>query len=224
MDLEEKGASTKVIDEKINDLKRVREDVLVCAKCPLSKSRNTAVPGEGDVNSEIMFIGEAPGANEDKEGVPFCGNSGKFLDEMLTAIGLERSDIFITNTVKCRPPENRDPEESEKEACRPYLNEQFKIINPKLIVCLGRHSTATYLPGAGGISKLHGKALKRPDGRVYLPLYHPAAALHNGSLRETLMNDFKKIPRIINKIKEQEANKTKIENENKNETVQQKLI
>lgn len=223
MVLEEKGASTKVIDEKINDLKRVREEVLVCIKCPLSKSRTTAVPGEGDINSEIMFIGEAPGANEDKQGIPFCGNAGKFLDEMLAAINLERKDIFITNTVKCRPPENRDPEDCEKEACRPYLDRQFKIINPKLIVCLGRHSTSTYLPGAGGISKLHGKALKRPDGRVYLPLYHPAAALHNGSLRETLMNDFIKIPLIVKKIKEQEAiNRTK--KENKNETVQQKLI
>ncbi len=224
MVLEEKGASTKVIDERINELKQVREEVLVCTKCPLGKSRTTAVPGEGDINSEIMFIGEAPGANEDAKGIPFCGNAGKFLDDMLAAIGLQRSDTFITNTVKCRPLENRDPEDSEKQACRPYLDRQFNIINPKLIVCLGRHSTATYLPGAGGISKLHGKALKRPDGRVYLSLYHPAAALHNGSLRETLMNDFKKIPLIIKKIKEQEINKTKSDNENKNETVQQKLI
>jgi DNA polymerase len=225
MVLEEKGASTKVVDERIDELNQVREEVLVCTKCPLCKSRTAAVPGEGDINSDILFIGEAPGANEDKEGIPFCGNAGKFLDQMLAAIGLERKDTFITNTVKCRPPENRDPEESEKQACRSYLDGQFKIINPKLIVCLGRHSVATYLPGAGGISKLHGKALKRPDGRVYLPLYHPAAALHNGSLRETLMKDFKKIPLIIKKIKEeQEIDKIKSDNENKNETVQQKLI
>jgi len=234
MDLEESKVSAKDnIDERIEELEKVREEVLVCIKCPLSKSRTTAVSGEGDINSEIMFIGEAPGANEDAKGIPFCGNAGKFLDEMLAAINLERKDIFITNTVKCRPPENRDPEDSEKQACRPYLDRQFKIINPKLIVCLGRHSTATYLPGAGGISKLHGKALRRPDGRVYLPLYHPAAALHNGSLRETLMDDFKKIPLIIKKIKEQEAinkkensakGETSPDKGGKNETVQQKLI
>lgn len=234
MDLEEGRASAEDnMDERMKELKEVREEVLVCTKCPLCKSRTNAVPGEGDINSEVMFIGEAPGANEDTKGIPFCGASGKFLDEMLTAINLKRKDIFITNTVKCRPPENRDPEDSEKEACRPYLDRQFKIINPKLIVCLGRHSTATYLPGAGGISKLHGKALKRPDGRVYLPLYHPAAALHNGGLRETLMNDFKKIPLIINKIKGQEATKknenpakseTSPDKSGKKETIQQKLI
>lgn len=214
MDLEEN------FDDRKKELEKVREEVLVCTKCPLSKSRNIAVPGEGSINSEIMFIGEAPGANEDREGIPFCGNAGKFLDEMLAAIDLKREDIFITNTVKCRPSENRDPEDCEKEACRPFLNRQFKAINPKLIVCLGRHSTATYLPGAGGISKLHGKALKRPDGRVYLPLYHPAAALHNGSLRDTLLSDFKKIPLIIKKIKERED----IDNKNQNKTIQQKLI
>lgn len=203
MDLEESRASTKdKIGEEAKELNKIREEVLVCQKCPLSKSRTIAVPGEGSFSAEIMFIGEAPGATEDIKGIPFCGAAGKFLDEMLEVIGLRRSDIFITNTVKCRPPENRDPEDSEKEACRPYLDRQFKAINPKLIVCLGRHSTSTFLPGAGGISKLHGKALRRPDGRVYLPLYHPAAALHNGSLRETLINDFKKIPLIIKKIKD----------------------
>ncbi len=216
MDLEESRASTKdKIGEEAKELNKIREEVLVCTKCPLSKSRTIAVPGEGSFSSEIMFIGEAPGATEDIKGIPFCGAAGKFLDEMLEVIGLGRSDIFITNTVKCRPPENRDPEDSEKEACRPYLDRQFKAINPKLIVCLGRHSTSTFLPGAGGISKLHGKALRRPDGRVYLPLYHPAAALHNGSLRETLINDFKKIPLIIKKINNTDLNtdKTQMERE-----------
>lgn len=219
MDVDDSRIST---DEKNNkaiiELNQIREEVLVCQKCPLSKSRTIAVPGEGSFSAEIMFIGEAPGATEDIKGIPFCGAAGKFLDEMLEVIGLRRSDIFITNTVKCRPPENRDPEDSEKEACRPYLDRQFKAINPKLIVCLGRHSTSTFLPGAGGISKLHGKALRRPDGRVYLPLYHPAAALHNGSLRETLINDFKKIPLIIKKIKESKKE------EISKEISQQKLI
>ena len=140
MDLEESRASTKdKIGEEAKELNKIREEVLVCTKCPLSKSRTIAVPGEGSFSSEIMFIGEAPGATEDIKGIPFCGAAGKFLDEMLEVIGLGRSDIFITNTVKCRPPENRDPEDSEKEACRPYLDRQFKAINPKLIVCLGRH-------------------------------------------------------------------------------------
>ncbi|MFA4995753.1 MAG: uracil-DNA glycosylase [Patescibacteria group bacterium] len=220
MDLDESRISTDEKNDKtITELGKVREEVLVCTKCPLSKSRITAVPGEGSSSAEIMFIGEAPGATEDQKGIPFCGQAGKFLDEMLGVIGLSRGDIFITNTVKCRPPGNRDPEDAEKSACRPYLERQFKALNPKLIVCLGRHSTATYLPGAGGISKLHGKALKRPDGRVYLPLYHPAAALHNGALRETLITDFKKIPIIIKKIKEKDASDS-----NKREFEQQKLI
>lgn len=219
MDVDDSRIST---DEKNNkaiiELNKIREEVLACQKCPLSKSRTIAVHGEGSFSAEIMFIGEAPGATEDQKGIPFCGQAGKFLDEMLEVIGLGRSDIFITNTVKCRPPENRDPKDSEKEACRPYLDRQFKAINPKLIVCLGRHSTSTFLPGAGGISKLHGKALRRPDGRVYLPLYHPAAALHNGSLRETLINDFKKIPLIIKKIKESKKEETETQ------ISQQKLI
>jgi len=219
MDLEESRASTKdEIGEEAEELNKIREEILTCQKCTLCQKRNLAVPGEGSFSAEVMMIGEAPGANEDLKGIPFCGAAGNFLDEMLLTIGLRRSDIFITNTVKCRPPENRDPEDSEKEACRPYLDRQFKAIDPKLIVCLGRHSTSTFLPGAGGISKLHGKALKRPDGRVYLPLYHPAAALHNGSLRETLINDFKKIPLIINKIKESKKEETETQ------ISQQKLI
>lgn len=188
------------MDDKEKELEKIREEVSVCQKCKLGKTRVNAVPGEGDPNAEIIFIGEAPGANEDKKGIPFCGAAGNFLDEMLGSIGLDRKDIFITNTVKCRPPENRDPEDDEKTACRPFLEQQFKIINPKLIVCLGRHSAATFLPGAGTITTTHGKAFRRPSGQVYLPLYHPAAALHNGSLRQTLVADFNKIPEILKKI------------------------
>lgn len=152
-----------------------------------------------------MFIGEAPGANEDTEGIPFCGAAGKFLDEMLNSVGLKRSDIFIGNTVKCRPPENRDPEDEEKMACRHFLDEQIAIIDPKVIVCLGRHAAASLLPGMPSISKIHGRALKRPNGIVYLPLYHPAAALHNGGLRQTLLDDFSKIKTIIKKLDEQSS-------------------
>lgn len=183
------------------ELDEIRNQVLECTKCKLSKTRNTAVPGEGDYGTEIMFIGEAPGATEDEKGIPFCGAAGKFLDEMLASIGLDRTKIFITNVVKCRPPGNRDPEDDEKISCRPYLDRQIELIKPKLIVCLGRHAMASLLPGQVSISALHGKALKRPNGIVYLPLYHPAAALHNGGLRSTLMEDFGKIPAVLKKIR-----------------------
>lgn len=187
--------------DKQKALDDIRTEVAACSLCSLSKSRHNTVPGEGDTDAKVMFIGEAPGATEDEKGIPFCGASGKFLDEMLGKIGMSRESVFIANTVKCRPPENRDPEDEEKAACRPYLERQFDIIDPELVVLLGRHSTATFCPGAGGITALHGKALRRPNGRVYLPLYHPAAALHNGSLRQTLIDDFMKIPAIIEKIK-----------------------
>lgn len=201
--------SDLIRDEKTKKLEEVRRTIANCTKCKLSKTRNKTVPGEGDPNSEIIFIGEAPGENEDKQGIPFCGAAGKFLDQMLESIGMSRDDVFIANTVKCRPPGNRDPEDEEKEACRPYLEEQFELINPILIICLGKHSTATFLPGLGSISNLHGKAVRRSNGKVYLPLYHPAAALHNGSLRDVLISDFSKIPEIIKKAKKINAEKSK---------------
>lgn len=189
--------------DKSKELQKIRGEAASCLKCPLSKTRINTVPGEGNSNAEIMFIGEAPGANEDKTGVPFCGAAGKFLEEMLAEISLKREDIFITNTVKCRPPGNRDPEESEKNICtRICLDRQIEIIDPKIIVCLGRHAASYMIPGMPSISESHGHVYKRPNGRLYLPLYHPAAALYNGSLRETLKEDFKKIPNIIKKIKE----------------------
>lgn len=199
-------------------LQEIREDVLSCQKCRLAGTRHLAVPGEGDYESEIMFIGEAPGATEDGKGISFCGAAGNFLDEMLESIGLDRDKIFITNVVKCRPPNNRDPEDDEKKVCRPYLEKQIELIKPKLIVCLGRHATASLLPGQPSISTIHGKALKRPNQIVYLPLYHPAAALHNGSLRETLMHDFQKIVPILEKLNQQTKNNFKQE-ETKQETL-----
>jgi DNA polymerase len=202
------------------ELDIIAGEVSKCTLCELSKSRTNTVPGLGDPDADILFVGEAPGEKEDLAGIPFCGAAGKFLDEMLASIGLTRENVFILNTVKCRPPGNRDPEDSEKEACKSYLTKQLEIIKPKLIVCLGRHSCATFLPGAGGISSLHGKAVKRPSGQVYFALYHPAAALHNGGLRGTLLTDFSKIPAVLKKVKEQEKNKP-IEKAN---IKQQKLI
>jgi len=210
--------------EKTEELEKIKAEVNGCTLCRLAKTRTKAVPGSGDYNTEIMFIGEAPGENEDKEGIPFCGAAGKFLDEMLGTIQLDRSKIFITNCVKCRPPANRDPEDDEKTACRPYLERQISLIKPKLIVCLGRHAAASLLPGQPSISKIHGHALKRANGIVYLPLYHPAAALHNGGLRTTLIEDFGKIVGILKKIKESRTENVESGTENQDIIKQDKLI
>ena len=154
--------------------------------------------GDGNPNAEIVFIGEAPGKNEDLQGIPFVGAAGKFLNEMLEMIQLERQDIYITNIVKYRPPNNRDPLPEEKAAFLPFLQQQIDIIKPKLIVTLGRHSMDVLLPGLK-ISQVHGQP-KRYHGQVYLPLFHPAAALYNGAMRQTLIDDFALIPDILQKI------------------------
>lgn len=167
--------------------------------------------GAGDPDADILFIGEAPGKKEDETGEPFVGAAGKFLNEMLTSIGLERKDIYITNIVKYRPPNNRDPLPEEKKAFLPYLQEQLEIIRPKIIVTLGRHSGGAFLPDLH-ISRDHGKPkrikLQFHDDKaksfavVILPLYHPAAALYNGGMRETLVEDFSLIPAVLEKIKD----------------------
>lgn len=164
----------------------------------LAQQATQLVFGTGSADAEIVFIGEAPGKNEDLQGEPFVGAAGKFLNEMLAMIGLERKDIYITNIVKYRPPNNRDPSPSEKSEFLPYLDKQLDVINPKLIVTLGRHSMDVLLPGLK-ISQVHGQP-KRYKGRVFLPLFHPAAALYDGSLRQTLIDDFAKIPLILEKI------------------------
>ncbi len=174
-----------------------------CA-CALRNTATQAVPGDGNADAEILFIGEAPGQKEDEQGIPFVGAAGKFLNEMLHSIHLKREDIYITNVVKYRPPNNRDPLPEEKEACREWLVEQVNCIDPKLIVPLGRHAMENFLPGMK-ISDVHGQAFRRkfPDmgERTFFVLFHPAAALYNGGLRETLIKDFKKIPKVLEKIK-----------------------
>lgn len=172
--------------------------------CKLKATATQAVFGDGNADSDIVFIGEAPGKNEDKEGKPFIGAGGKFLAEMLENIKMKREDIYITNIVKYRPPDNRDPEPSEKEACNEWLINELRIIQPKLIVFLGRHSMGRFFP-TEKISDIHGKLLIKniPElgtKQAFLPLYHPAAALYNGSMRETLIKDFNKIPKALNKI------------------------
>lgn len=177
--------------------------ILECP-CILRETATQAVPGDGSATAEIMFIGEAPGKNEDEQGIPFIGAAGKFLAEMLASIHLKREDIYITNVVKYRPPNNRDPLPEEIAACMPWLHEQINIIRPKIIVTLGRHAMEHFIPGKK-ISEVHGQAFRRtfPDigPQVFFALYHPAAALYNGGMRQTLIADFKKIPKVIEKIK-----------------------
>lgn len=172
-------------------------------KCELKKTATRAVFGNGNPESKIIFIGEAPGKKEDETGIPFVGSAGKFLSEMLECIGMKREDIYITNIVKYRPPNNRDPLPEEKETCNEWLINEIKTISPKLIVFLGRHSMTRFFP-TEKISEVHGKLLIKNTeelGRqAFMPLYHPAAALYNGGMRETLIKDFKKIPLALEKI------------------------
>lgn len=191
---------TDSLGERQAKLKAIAEEVAACKKCPLHKSRTRTVPGSGPANADIMFIGEAPGFHEDQQGLPFVGASGKYLDELLATIGLKRSDVFIANVVKCRPPRNRDPLRPELEACADYLDRQIEAINPKIIITLGRFSMARYFPD-GRISQIHGKP-KRMGGRIYYPMYHPAAVLRNPGLRPEMEADMKRVPELI---KEAEA-------------------
>lgn len=181
-------------------LDEIAEEIKVCKKCPLHKWRTNAVPGEGNPHPEILIIGEGPGQNEDKFGRPFVGDAGKFLEKMLALIDLKREDVFIGNVVKCRPPNNRDPLEDEVGICtRNYLFRQIRELKPKLIVTLGRHAMQTFFPQLKSISQVHGKAYKKAD-QVYLILYHPAAGLYQQSLKETMKEDFQKIPEILSQI------------------------
>ncbi len=192
------------MDSKQVQLDTLSKLMLDCSKCSLRSDCIQVVPGEGPAKAEIMFIGEAPGRKEDELGRPFVGAAGKFLNEMLGSINLKREDIYIANICKCRPPENRDPLPEEIKTCWPWLLEQIKIIQPKLIVTLGRHSMEIFFSGYK-ISQLHGTLVVKTIPEIgqynFYTLYHPAAALYNGSMRETLFQDFQKIPIILRKIK-----------------------
>ena len=185
--------------KKTELLEKIKADILAQKVCPeLAVSATQLVFGDGSPDADIVFIGEAPGKNEDLQGIPFVGAAGKFLNEMLASINLKRADVYSTNIVKYRPPENRDPLPDEKAAFLPFLRAQLEVIKPKLVATLGRHSMDALLPGLQ-ISQVHGQP-KRYQGQVYLPLFHPAAALYNGGLRQTLVDDFAKIPRILVQI------------------------
>ncbi|MHB1118059.1 MAG: uracil-DNA glycosylase [Minisyncoccota bacterium] len=189
------------MDKRVR-LKKLTDAWLAECTCELRVTATQGVPGNGNADAEIVFIGEAPGAREDREGQPFIGSAGKFLEEMLADIGMKREDVYITNIVKYRPPNNRDPKPEEIAACAEWLEGEIKIINPTLVVFLGRHAMNHFFPdkkisaehGAVSVAQLFGKR------QHFLSLYHPAAALYNGSLRITLKEDFKKIPRILKMI------------------------
>jgi len=169
-----------------------------CARCPLHAERTRPVPGEGNPTAQLMLIGEGPGFHEDQQARPFVGASGKFLEQLLGGIGYHREDVFITNVVKCRPPGNRDPQPEELAACRDYLERQIELINPKVIVTLGRFSMYRYFPEAS-ISKIHGQP-KRHGHRLIVPMFHPAAALRNPTWRAAIIEDFNKLPQLIQTV------------------------
>lgn len=166
-----------------------------CQDCELAKYRTRVVPGEGPEKADLLFIGEAPGWHEDQQGRPFVGPAGKYLDELLASIGLKRTEVYIANVIKCRPPGNRDPLPSEILACSKWLDRQIELIRPKMVVTLGRYSMARYFPNQS-ISQAHGKA-KKQDNIIYYAMYHPAAALHQGSLRKIIEADMLKIPQVL---------------------------
>ncbi len=188
---------------KIAEFEKIEEEMRICTKCDLCKTRTNVVPGDGSLDADVMFIGEGPGKDEDLQGKPFVGAAGRVLSELLAEIGMKREDVYIANVVKCRPPANRDPLVEEVASCWPYLEAQVKRIKPMLLVTLGRHSMDRFLPGLK-ISQAHGQA-KRTKGiwqekQVFLPLYHPAAALYDPRKKSVLIEDFKKIPLILKKL------------------------
>lgn len=188
---------------KKEDLENIKAAAEKCKKCKLCEGRTRLVPGDGSFEAKIMLIGEAPGKNEDLQGRPFVGAAGRILAELLASIDLGREDVYITNVVKCRPPMNRDPLPEEIACCAEYLEKEVEIIRPELIVLLGRHAMERFLPGLK-ISVDHGKP-KRRGGQIYFPVYHPAAAIYQRSLLETVRKDFRKIPKILETIRKEKS-------------------
>lgn len=176
----------------------LHQEIANCRECELARHRTMVVPGEGAEDAAIVFIGEAPGWHEDQQGRPFVGQAGKFLDELLASVGMTRKDVYICNVLKCRPPENRDPLPTEMKTCQVWLDRQIELIQPKMIVTLGRYSMARFFPGAT-ISKVHGKERKE-GGIIYYAMYHPAAALHQQSLRKTIETDMLRIPALLSQL------------------------
>ena len=188
------------MDDSYEKMTQLAQQIAICEKCQLHLSRKKSVPGEGNIHSKILFIGEGPGLNENETGRPFVGQAGNFLNELLSTAKLKRQDVFITNVVKCRPPANRDPLPEELTACSSFLDEQIRLIDPLVIVTLGRFSMGRYFPLAR-ISSIHGKG-HWVDGRMIVPMFHPAAALHQPNLRDSIMHDFALLPTYIHEVEE----------------------
>jgi uracil-DNA glycosylase len=193
------SAKQPLPDDPAERLKILEEYVRTCTRCSLHATRTNAVPGAGPVDADVMVVGEAPGFNEDMQGKPFVGAAGKLLDTLLGQIGLDRESVYITNVLKCRPPQNRDPMPNEVEACSLFLQRQLEWIQPKVVLILGRHALERLLPGFGPISRVHGTFVERGE-IAYVPLYHPAAALHNGSLVNELQRDFDKVREYLDQV------------------------
>ncbi len=180
----------------VEQMQALEQTIGGCQKCALAHGRTHAVPGYGSLNTVVMLVGEGPGFEEDKQGRPFVGRSGKFLTEMLHSVGIDRADVYITNVVKCRPPDNRDPLPSELAACSDYLTRQITLINPRIIVTLGRFSMARWFPGAT-ITKVHGQIRNIGQGRVALAMFHPAAALRNPQWAIEFKKDLQRLPKLV---------------------------
>lgn len=189
---------------RLQAIQRVEDEVLVCQRCPLAQTRTCAVPGEGNLNSVVMFVGEGPGSDEDRQGRPFVGRSGQFLTDTLARLGIARGEVYITNVVKCRPPENRDPLPVELDACRQYLTRQVEIINPRILVTLGRFSMRQWFP-EGSITQLHGRVRNIGYGRVALAMFHPAAALRNPPWQTAFEQDMAILPGLIERAQRANA-------------------
>lgn len=185
---------------RVARLSAIHTDIYHCTQCPLHEGRTHTVPGAGNPDAEILFIGEAPGYNEDLQGLPFVGKSGKYLEELLATINLTRDDVFIANVVKCRPPDNRDPLSNELETCNPYLRAQIDVLDPLVIVTLGRYSMNLFFPNQK-VTKIHGQA-KYGVRRIYYPLYHPAYALRNESAKPNMLEDVARIPALVEEMRQ----------------------
>lgn len=200
MSEERTDAQERSVEERLEEIAaRVR----ACTRCDLWRTRTQAVPGEGNPRAEVMFIGEAPGYHEDRQGRPFVGAAGQFLNELLQRAGLRREEVYITNVVKCRPPGNRDPLPDEIAACAPYLEEQLAVIRPRIIVTLGRYSMSRWFPNEK-ISRIHGQG-RRIGEYVVVPMYHPAAALHQPALKELVEKDFDRLGEILAQVRAEAA-------------------
>ena len=183
----------------MSEIDSIRSQVISCIKCNLSKTRTNAVPGKGNLKAEILFIGEAPGRNEDLKGEPFVGSAGNILSEVLASAGLSRDDVYITNVVKCRPPNNRVPLQEEKESCQPYLSKELEIVKPKIICIMGNTAYGSLL-GGDSITKNRGKIIEK-DGQKYFLTIHPAAVIYNQELKSVLKNDMKILVETLDRLK-----------------------